>query len=223
MKLAVVSPQVLIRESLCALLAAAGTFSSVVDYSTVLDGITKAGKSQGLVLIIHVADVKLGVESMLQLRGALPEARALLLADDPDEEFCVRALEAGAWGCLATSDTGKSLVEAAVQVSEGERWFSHHVANLIIERHVAGRKSNAILDDTLTPREWEVLALIAQGHSYKKVANSLYISKETARSHVKSIYKKLQVGTRRAAAVIYFQQARGENGYLSHSTDTIQA
>lgn len=62
----------------------------------------------------------------------------------------------------------------------------------------------------LTPREWEVLTLIAQGHSDKEVATALCISTETAKSHVKSIYKKLQVRTRRAAAVVYFKHVRGK-------------
>ena len=130
----------------------------------------------------------------------------MFLADDPNEEFAVQTLEAGAWGCLSTRVTPQVLIKAVVKVAEGERWFAHRVTNKVIDKLIAGRKANRTFSENLTPREWEVLALIAQGYSDKEVASSLFISTETARSHVKSIYKKLQVSTRRAAAVHYFKR-----------------
>lgn len=211
MKLAVVSPRVLIRKALCSLLAGSGTWSDIIDSGSVLELSCTGDRTQSPILIIHTTDVGSGIASARELRNLLPEARALMLVDDPDEDFAMQTLEAGAWGCLSTTDSPQVLMKAVAKVAEGERWFGHRVTNAVIDRLIAGREANRTFAENLTPREWEVLALIAQGYSDKEVAKSLFISTETARSHVKSIYKKLKVSTRRAAAVCYFKRVGPEH------------
>lgn len=215
MKLGMVSSQVLFRKSLTAFIKEAGIFDGVVEFDSALDLLEGVDKSQPFILIIHFTEPSIQMESMAQLRDLLPEARLLFLADNPDEEFGVRALEAGASGCLSTMDSPQVVMKAVEKVAKGERWFAHRVTDAVIDKLIAGRRTDTMFADNLTPREWEVLALIAQGHSDKEVANHLFISTETARSHVKSIYKKLQVSTRRAAAVCYFKHVRGTRELLS--------
>lgn len=178
----------------------------MIEAGSVFDIAGKSDRSQSPILIIHTTDVRSGIAAAHELRNLLPEARALMLADDPDEDFAMQTLEAGAWGCVSTTDTPQVLIKAVAKVAEGERWFAHRVTNAVIDKLIAGREANRTFAENLTPREGEVLALIAQGYSDKEVAKSLFISTETARSHVKSIYKKLQVSTRRAAAVCYFKR-----------------
>lgn len=223
MKVVVVSPRVLFRKALRSLLIGAGPYTEVLDAGRVLDLAGRSDKSELPILIIHTPDVRSGIAAALELRNSMPEARALMLADDPDEEFAMQTLEAGAWGCLSTADSPQVLFKAVAKVAEGERWFGHKVTNAVIDKFIAGRQVNRTGTENLTPREWEVLALIAQGYSDKEVARSLFISTETARSHVKSIYKKLQVSTRRAAAVRYFKRVGRGGVPLSRSpeTDTI--
>lgn len=221
MKLAVVGERLLFRKALCTLLDGAGIFASILEFHNVQDVINRIEKHESLVLIIHTTEAGGGVEWVQQLRDLIPEARALLLADDRDEAFSVRALEAGAWGCLSTTETPQVLIKAISKVIEGDRWFAHRVTNTVLDRLMAGRRQNIKFAEHLTPREWEVLSLIAQGHSDKEVASSLFISRETARSHVKSIYKKLQVSTRRAAAVCYFKRVRGESGRSNTESEAI--
>lgn len=217
MILGVVSPRVLFRKALCSLLIGTEAFDEVLDIDRVLDLTDRSGKLQSPVLIIHTPDVRTGVGSTQELRTLFPEARALLLIDVPDEEFAVQALVAGAWGCLSTADAPQTLFKAITKVAAGERWFPHRVTNAVIDKLIAGREANRTFAENLTPREWEVLTLIAQGYSDKEVANSLFISTETSRSHVKSIYKKLQVSTRRAAAVYYFRRVGSEGVPLSRA------
>jgi len=212
MKLGVASPRVLFRKTLCAFLTGAGIFDSIIELDNVMDLASRSDKSQPLVLILHASDAPAGIESLNQLCYLLPEARVLFLADEPDEELGVQVLEAGAWGCMSTGESPEVLVKAVSKVAAGERWFAHRVTDTVIDRFMAGRRISPTITDSLTPREWEVLALIAQGYSDKEVASSLFISRETARSHVKSIYKKLQVSTRRAAAVCYFKHVRNKSG-----------
>lgn len=221
MQLAVVSPRVLFRKALCSLLAGSGTFSDVVESGSVLDLADKSDRSQSPILIIHTTDVRSGIASAHELRNLLPEARALILTDDPDEDFAMQTLEAGAWGCLSTTDTPQILIKAVAKVAEGERWFAHRVTNAVIDKLIAGREARRTFAENLTPREWEVLALIAQGYTDKEVARSLFISTETARSHVKSIYKKLQVSTRRAAAVCYFKRVGPDRPPSTRSSEEV--
>ncbi|TAM79858.1 MAG: response regulator transcription factor [Acidobacteria bacterium] len=145
----------------------------------------------------------------------------MILTDDPDEDFAMQTLEAGAWGCLSTTDTPQILIKAVAKVAEGERWFAHRVTNAVIDKLIAGREARRTFAENLTPREWEVLALIAQGYTDKEVARSLFISTETARSHVKSIYKKLQVSTRRAAAVCYFKRVGPDRPPSTRSSEEV--
>lgn len=210
MKLGIVSQQVLLRKALCALLAGAGLFSTVIELDSVSDLVDIPDQSQTLVVLVHAPDPPSGIQSVCELRHRFPGARALLISNNPNEEFCAQALEAGAWGSLSTADSPQVLFKAVSKVADGERWFDRGLTNKVISKLIARRGAESTPVDNLTPREWEVLALIARGHSDKEIASLLFISKETAHTHVKSIYKKLQVSTRRAAAVYYFEKMRNK-------------
>lgn len=212
MRVGVVSQRILVRKAICSLLASSGMFATVMEFDRVMGPLATNDEAKPLVLVVHTTDSSAAMESFQQLHAMLPEARLILLSDNPEDEFRVQALEAGAWGCLSTMDNPQILLKAVVKVGEGERWFSHRVTNLVIEKLVSGRRLETKMVANLTPREWEVLALLAKGLPDKEVANRLFISRETARSHVKSIYKKLQVRTRRAAAVYYFKRVRSQAG-----------
>jgi len=210
MKLGVVSPVVLFRKSLCAYLTALGTHVNVLEFDSVSDLIDRSNESRLPVLILHTADPDAGLESLNHLRQLLPEMRILFLTEGTDEKFGAQALESGAAGCLSMTESPQVLVKAVGKVAKGERWFPPRVTNAVLDRLIAGRRTTPIMTRNLTPREWEVLTLIAQGNSDKEVASSLGISTETAKSHVKSIYKKLQVSKRRAAVLFYFKHDRGK-------------
>jgi len=211
MKVAVISSQVLFRKALCAFLTRVEKFDSVIELDSVSYFVEESDKWEAQVVIIHTPDIAFGIESSYPLLQFFPEVRILFLADNPDKESGVQALETGAWGSLSTKDDPQVLIKAVGKIADGERWFDRQVTNGAIERLLAGRGANIRLAGCLSPREWEVLTLLAKGHSDKEVAASLCISAETARSHVKSIYKKLQVRTRRAAAVYYFNHIRSRS------------
>lgn len=212
MTVGVISQRNLFRKALCALLAGTGIFGCVMEFENVLGPAGNHDTSDQLVLVVHVADPGIGIKSIHQLQDLLPQARCVLLSDDPSEEFCVQALEAGAWGCVSTSEGPQLLQKALLTVSGGNRWFDPRVANRIIERVASSHEPSPRLKENLTPREWEVLRLLAKGCSDKDVATSLFISRGTAHSHLKSIYRKLQVKTRHAAAVYFFEHAKAQNG-----------
>jgi DNA-binding NarL/FixJ family response regulator len=211
MNVGVISPQALFRKALCALLVGTGTFAVVLELATVFDPLTLADKSRPQILIVHAPDPADGIGTVRHLRDMLPGLRVLLLTDDPNDEFCLQAIEAGAWGCLSTSLTPQLLIKALEKVAQDERWVGHRLANLIIEKFVVAQQANTRPAERLTSREWEVLTLLANGRSDKEIAGRLFISTETAKSHLKSVYKKLQIRNRSAAAVFYFRHFRNRS------------
>ncbi len=134
MKLGIVSPQVLFRKALCALLAATGIFAGVVEFDTVTDLLHGKPTSQPEVLIIHTTECAAGIKSLSWLRHLRPTPRVLFLADDPDEDFGVRAIEAGAWGCVSTKDAPEILIKTVGKVAKGERGFPVRVTSVGIEK-----------------------------------------------------------------------------------------
>ena len=216
MNVGVISPQILFRKAICSLLAGTGAFDVVVELDGVFDPFTTVEKPRPEILILHAIDPETALGTARQMGDLLPDIRLLLLTDGPTEEFSMQALEAGAWGCLSTSDPPQLLVKALEKVAQGERWVGHRLANLIIEKFVAGQQADARPTERLTSREWEVLALLANGCSDKEIAGRLFISRETAKSHLKSVYKKLQVRNRSAAAVYYFRYFRNQSDSTRH-------
>jgi len=208
MNVGVVSSQTIFRKALCALLVQSGKFSGVTEYGTDLDFADMHDKLEPMILVVHTTDPSADIDLVHEIGDLFPEARVILLVDNLDDEFCVQALEAGAWGCVSAADSPQVLVKALVKVCEGERWFHRKVTTRIIGKFTASRRGVARFAENLTSREWEVLALLANNHPDKEIADRLFISSGTVRSHLKSIYKKLQVSTRHAAAVYYFGHAR---------------
>src|SRR5690349_19613238 len=95
-QLAVVRRRVLIRKVIGPLLAGSVTWSDVIESGSVLELSCAGDRTQSPILIIHTTDVGSGIASARELRNLLPEARALMLVDDPDEDFAMQTLEAGA-------------------------------------------------------------------------------------------------------------------------------
>lgn len=217
MDVAVISPRILVRQALCALLSRMEIIDEVMGFGSISGPMVAHGKSHRLVFLIHATEPCGGIDSVRQLRQLLTGARAILLTDDPSEEFCVQSLKAGAWGCVSTSEHLHVLLEAFRKVARDECWFGRRGTNAVLERIISGQGSPAKPGESLTPRESEVLTRLARGRPARKVGGQVSTGKETERFHVKSIYRKLQVTTRRAAVLDYFRNVHSHNTLPKHS------
>jgi DNA-binding NarL/FixJ family response regulator len=140
-----------------------------------------------------------GIEATRRLADARPAARVIALTTYADEPTVLGALRAGARGYL-TKDAGAEEISRAIQaVARGEAALDHAVTH-----HVVGAVAQAEvpLPDGLTPREAEVLALIAEGLSNQEIAERLVVSPATVKSHVHRVFAKAGVRDR-AQAVAY--------------------
>lgn len=147
-----------------------------------------------------------GVEATRQIAASAPDT-AVLMITMFDDETIFNAMQAGARGYLLKGAQGDETLRAIRAVANGELIFSSGVATQMIKYFQSGMKATV---DTpfpeLTPREREILELLAQGLTNPAIAEKLILSPKTIRNQVSNIFSKLQVATR-SQAVIKARQA----------------
>jgi DNA-binding NarL/FixJ family response regulator len=144
-----------------------------------------------------------GLEVTKILNRSLPVSKVLVLTDRQDVRLLTRALEAGASGCLAKDQPIEHLVRSVLAVAEGRFAIPDPLLAPLIEGFLLSRRQQVDAFrrlSRLTPREREVLRLLADGGDNHSIARSLVISPETARTHVQKVLSKLHVHSRLEAA-----------------------
>lgn len=144
----------------------------------------------------HEVDV---VDSAHRLKKQWPDMRILVLSAYDRREYVVGLLKAGAAGYVLKDDSSEMLLRAIRIVAEGGEWVSPRVANVLVDSVRQGEPDPAEL---LSRREMEVLRAVARGLTNGKIAEELYITEQTVKNHVSSIFSKLAVDTR-VEAVLY--------------------
>jgi DNA-binding NarL/FixJ family response regulator len=143
-----------------------------------------------------------GVEATRRIFEHDPAIRIVVLTGGPDDEVALRALHAGAAGCLSKDIDLDSLPRALRGVLNGEAAISRQLTMQLVERYrMAPRGGTGLrpVRSGLTGREWEVLDLLSSGASTDDIAQALVLSRETVRSHMKNLYRKLGVDSREKA------------------------
>jgi DNA-binding NarL/FixJ family response regulator len=150
----------------------------------------------------------LGPECVRRLKSAAPSLPVLMLTVYDDSEQVFKSLMAGATGYLLKRTPKDKLLEAIREVNSGGAPMSRQIARRVVQYFQelkqlpeATRRTPEV--ETLTDREEQVLAHLAKGHAYKEIADLMRISFETVRTHVRSIYEKLQVHSRTEATLKY--------------------
>jgi DNA-binding NarL/FixJ family response regulator len=138
-----------------------------------------------------------GVAVLQAVLARRPEVRFLALSVSDAAEDVIGVIRAGARGYVTKAITGPELVAAIRRVGEGDAVFSPRLAGFVLDAFT-GIDIAAVDEelDQLTPREREVLRLIARGYAYKEVAKELFISVKTVETHVSAVLRKLQLSNR---------------------------
>jgi two-component system, NarL family, response regulator len=134
-----------------------------------------------------------GIDAISAIRGEFPDARIIVLTTYDGDFQVSRALKAGARGYLLKATLRQELLETIRAVHAGRKRLSAEVVTEIAEHAT---------DDVLTPREIDVLRLIAKGNANKEVAGKLSLTEETVKGHVKNILAKLDANDRTHAVTI---------------------
>jgi DNA-binding NarL/FixJ family response regulator len=138
-----------------------------------------------------------GVAVLRAVLAREPEIRFLALSVSDAAEDVIGTIRAGARGYVTKAITGPELVAAIRRVRDGDAVFSPRLAGFVLDAFT-GVDVAAIDEelDQITPREREVLRLIARGYAYKEIAKELFISVKTVETHVSAVLRKLQLSNR---------------------------
>jgi len=133
----------------------------------------------------------------------------MLLGNIPSQEEIVSLMNTGVRGYFDLNDPSNQLADAIHVVHKGEIWLPRDKMSSIMDRiiSVVGRDLKEKTLDQLTPTEFQVLRLIGQGKSNDDIAEAMFISKNTVRSHIKSIYAKLDTHSRLQLALYAINSA----------------
>jgi DNA-binding NarL/FixJ family response regulator len=158
---------------------------------------------------VVIMDIRLpgmsGIDCTRLLKKSMPGTQVLVFTVFGDSEQVFRALEAGASGFLLKRTGRREIVEAIEQVRGGGAPMSGEIARKVVESFRQAPPSPASSRDSLTPREEEVLGLLAKGYATKEIADLLSVATETVRFHLKHIYEKLHVRSRTEALLKYLK------------------
>ncbi|HQQ96655.1 MAG TPA: response regulator transcription factor [Cyclobacteriaceae bacterium] len=146
---------------------------------------------------IVVTDIKLsslsGIEVTRRIKEKYPQTEIIILSVYEDNDMVFNALKAGASGYITKSSNYLELMAALEEIVRGGAPMSSRIARMVIHNFHLNPES------PLTQREKEVLHLIAEGKTYTQISEQLFISRDTARTHIRNIYSKLNVNRKSEA------------------------
>ncbi|MDT2964287.1 response regulator transcription factor [Enterococcus casseliflavus] len=155
-----------------------------------------------VILMDLVMDEMDGIESTKLILNDWPEAKIIIVTSFIDDEKVYPAIEAGAAGYLLKTSTAHEIAEAIRATQRGERVLEPEVTTKMMDRLT---NRTPILHEDLTNREQEVLLLIAEGKSNQEIADALFITLKTVKTHVSNILSKLEVEDRTQATIYAFK------------------
>jgi two-component system, NarL family, response regulator len=184
----------LMREGITAVL---GNQPDLLVVGEAATGVEAVERSRALKPDIVLMDLQMpdmgGVEAIAAIRAESPSTHIIVLTAHGSDAQILRALNAGATGYLLKDGLRKELVDTIRRVHAGRRGVSPAVAQKLVESQMA---------DALTPRELEILTSVAAGNANKIIGDTLSISEETVKSHMRSILAKLGANDRTHAVTI---------------------
>ena len=193
---AVIEDDSRLREQLVEILGTAQDIRCVGAYSSAEEALERI---PGRVPDVVLMDIKLpgmsGIECVSRLKRVTPNVQIIMVTIFEDSERIFRALKAGASGYLVKSGPPGQLLEAIRDVFAGGSPMTSHIARKVVQHfHLLAQSSQE--SENLSPREEQVLELLASGFIYKEIADKLNIGAETVRTYVKNICHKMHVRSR---------------------------
>jgi len=184
----------LFRAGIRSLLATFEDIEVVAEASDGHEAVSLARDLRPHVLLMDIGMPGLnGVEAAERITGAPSGTRVIILSMHTGEEYVLRAMRAGASGYLLKSTEPHELVHAVRQVSRGEIYLSPHVSRYIVQDYVRQAAPESDPLRRLTPRQREILQLMAEGNTTKAIATKLKVSAKTVETHRAQLMDRLEI------------------------------
>jgi DNA-binding NarL/FixJ family response regulator len=193
-RICIVEDDHLIRDGFALLINSTYGYYVVNTYSNCEDALKNLASDNPDVILM---DIELpgmnGIEGIERIKKLRPKVNIIVVTVYDNDQLVFQALCAGAGGYLTKNMQPARLLEAIKDIQEGGAPMSTNIARMVVSSFQKNRNS------PLTPRETEVLELLAKGKSYSSIAEQLFVDKETIRTHIKNIYWKLEVHSKAEA------------------------
>lgn len=211
-KILVADDHPVVRDGLVAILSTQPDFAIVGEAANGREVVEQMQRLMPDVLLLDLEMPEMdGVQALRRVREFMPSARAIVFTAFDTDERILGAVQAGAQGYLLKGAPREQLFEAIRIVHSGGSLLQPVVTSKLLRRISEEQAAPQHSPDALTPRELDVLRLLARGLQNKEIALELVISERTVKFHVSSILQKLNAGNRTEAVTIALQQGLVES------------
>lgn len=191
-KILLADDHTILREGLKSLLSTEPDIEIIGEVSNGYDAIALAGRIKPDIVLMDIGmPVMNGIEATRKLKEQYPEIKVLILTQYDSQEYLFTVLSAGASGYVLKRTASSELVWAIKTVHEGLAYLSPVMTQTLIREYLKTEDTSSKTKDVLTPREQEVLKLIAEGLTNQEIADTLVLSLKTVQTHRAHIMEKL--------------------------------
>jgi NarL family two-component system response regulator LiaR len=202
----IVDDHAVVREGLRALISYEPNMVVVGEAEDGIEAMFKAREQQpDVVLLDLVMPRQDGLETIHRLQAELPVSRILVLTSYAEDDKVFTAIKSGALGYLLKDSAPDELLNAIREVHQGQSSLHPTIARKLV-RELSQPSNLPLAEDPLTPREMDVLKLVAKGMGNQEISEELVISVQTVRTHVSNILSKLHVANRTQAALFALRE-----------------
>lgn len=202
-KVSIVEDNDQIREGLSVLINGTTGFQCVATYPTAENALKylPAHRPDIVLMDIHLPGMS-GIECVRELKRLQPDLQIMMLTIYEDDDNVFKSIVAGATGYVLKKTPPSELMDAISDLHHGGSPMSDRIARKVVQAFQQMKKSSTETEN-LTQRESEILSYVARGYQDKEIAEKLFLSSETVRTHLRNIYKKLHVRSRTEATLKY--------------------
>jgi len=200
-RLLIADEQPIFREGVRAVLLRSGQAQVVAEVDDFEQAASRAEECRPQVVLASETLPDAGAERLLSLFFRSGGARVIIVGANESHDVAAGWMKAGAAGYLSRRAAAAEIIKAVACAARGEQWVSRRAASLALEQ-VLRASAAETRKPLLSPREHEIVALVARGCRNAEIAAALYISEKTVKTHLSSIFRKLGARDRLQAAVL---------------------
>jgi DNA-binding NarL/FixJ family response regulator len=194
MRILIADDHDIIRRGVKAVLSSHPGWEVCAEAATGREAVAMAQELRPDIVVMDISMPELnGLEAARQIRKMLPKTEVMILSLHFSDQLVREVVDAGAHGYVLKSDADKDLLKAVEALANRRSFFTSGAAELILDGTRERVAPTMLMRNRLTPREREIVQLLAEGKSSKEVAVSLFISVKTAETHRANIMRKLEV------------------------------